>query len=209
MLSGSLARPSERGTGRAAPQEITEGGQRSEPEPSTAPGTAPIRVSTPRRAGPFRLLLKRRVPGMLRLAGRCASAGLAAAARAPAVPRAPGPRLRLCAATMERPAVGESTPPCAPRGGLCRGACSPAPLRLPGRPQPHAPRDRPSPYTLGIPVQPGSPGSLVASVGLRAPLHSSNRKGCTHKLLFLLPLPILWPMTQSFAAHPFLLCWGG
>ncbi|XP_031236474.1 A-kinase anchoring protein 7 isoform X3 [Mastomys coucha] len=39
---------------------------------------------------------------MLRLAGLCASAGLAAAAT-----RAPGPRLRLRAATMERPAVGE------------------------------------------------------------------------------------------------------
>lgn len=103
MLSGSQARPSERGTGRAAPQEITEGGQRS--EPSAAPGTAPIREPKPRWAGPFRLLPKRRVPGMLRLAGLCASAGLAAAARAPAATRAPGPRLRLRAATMERPAV--------------------------------------------------------------------------------------------------------
>ncbi|XP_052025699.1 A-kinase anchoring protein 7 isoform X2 [Apodemus sylvaticus] len=44
---------------------------------------------------------------MLRLVGHRASLGLAAAARAPAAPRAPGPRLRLRAATMERPAAGE------------------------------------------------------------------------------------------------------
>ncbi|XP_051031366.1 A-kinase anchoring protein 7 isoform X2 [Phodopus roborovskii] len=58
------------------------------------------------RLGPFRLLPKRRVPGMLRLAGLRASAGLAAAASAPAAPRSPGLRLFLRAATMERPAAG-------------------------------------------------------------------------------------------------------
>lgn len=90
---------------------------------------------------------------MLRLAGLCASAGLAAAARAPATPRAlrtPGPRLRLRAATMERPAAGESARPARPGAASVVGrarpprsasqaARSPTPLTVDPSPSPRAP----------------------------------------------------------------------
>lgn len=135
------------GKGRAA------GNNRGRPEVGAecGPGTAPIRVSAPCQDGPFRLHPKRRVPGMQRLAGLCASVGLAAAARAPAAPRAPGPRLCLRAATMERPAAGESAPPCAPWG-----AASAVGRAHPPRSASQATRN-PTPLAVGPPLTPRTP----------------------------------------------------